>query len=238
MYSFDLIYNIDIDIDKLDYKINDNKIVIDNFILFINKHNLIYKISSLVDLEPLLDFLYNYRNLTIKKIYYILIIKYLSLKKYAIQNEYWFSFKKKYYNKLLSLQQFYICNNNEIIITSPLNFNICFIINNISLQKSFITFINNISKFVYELLNNSFLYINSRFEDIKIMIIGGTVNNINIIIDIYKILKGLKLSKMIDKTYLFNLKPLKRIKYDSNKNKIKLISSIHYYKFIDLIKQS
>jgi len=229
----------DISIDDLDYEIKDNKIIINNFVLFTNKNKLIYKISSYLQLEPLLDFLYNYSNITIQKIYNVLIIKYLLLKDIIIYPHNFLSFKKKYYNKYLYPHQYYICNNNEIIITSPIKFNICIIINNLSLNKSFIYIIDNIQSLnkLYELILNSNVYYNYRFENIKITIIGGSLNNINILIEIYKILKDLKLSKMIYKTYLFNNFELNKIKYNSKKNKIKSISSLNNYVFIDLRKQ-
>ena len=74
-YLIPLTYNLDIRelIDNYYY----NEININNFTLYINKNYLIYKITSKISLENLLDFLYNYEDLVIKKIYYYLIIKYL-----------------------------------------------------------------------------------------------------------------------------------------------------------------
>lgn len=229
----------DISIDDLDHEIKDNKIFINNFVLFINKNKFIYKVCSFLKLEPLLDFLYNYSNLTIRKIYNVLIIKYLLSKENIIYYDNFFSFKTKYYNKYLYSHQYYICNNNEVVITTSIKYKICLIINNLSLNKSFISIIDDMQSLnnLYELICKSQLFNNYRFEDIKIMIIGGNLNNIHIIIEIYKILKDLKLSKMIYKTYLFHNFELNKIKYNSKKNKINLISSIHHYKFIDLRKQ-
>ncbi len=67
-----------------------------------------------------------------------------------------------------------------------------------------------------------------KFEDIEIIIIGGIIDNIDILIKIYNILKNLKLSKFITKTHLFRKKPLNRLKFDSSKNKIKFINNNSY----------
>jgi len=85
-YLIPLNYDLNIDeIYDIEFFIYDNQIIINNFILYYNKNNLIYRISSRINLINLLDFLNNYDNIIIKKIYYFLIIKYLlKLKKQLI----------------------------------------------------------------------------------------------------------------------------------------------------------
>ena len=78
-YIIPLSYNLDIRELINDYD-DSNEIEINNFKLYINKNKLIYKITSEISLEFLLDFLNNYNDLIIKKIYYFLIIKYLIYK--------------------------------------------------------------------------------------------------------------------------------------------------------------
>ena len=54
---------------------NNNKIfTFTNFSLYTNKNYLIYRITSGISLEFLLDFLFNYENLVIRKIYFFLSI--------------------------------------------------------------------------------------------------------------------------------------------------------------------
>jgi len=63
--------------ENIEFFVNNNEIIINNFNLYYNKNYLIYKISSQINLIFLLDFLNNYDNIIIKKIYYYLIIIYL-----------------------------------------------------------------------------------------------------------------------------------------------------------------
>jgi len=76
---------------------------------------------------------------------------------------------------------------------------------------------------LYNIINKN------KFDDIKISIIGGYLNNNEVIIKIYIILKNLKLSKYIHMTYLNNIKPIQKIKYNSIKNSIKFVSNINKY---------
>jgi len=76
---------------------------------------------------------------------------------------------------------------------------------------------------LYDIINQN------KFHDINISIIGGYLDNNDIILKIYIILKNLKLSKFILMTYLNNIKPIQKIKYNSKKNSIKLISNINKY---------
>jgi len=206
----------------------DNKIImIKNFWLFINKNNKIYKVVSFIPLENLLDFLVLYDNDGIRKIYYFLIIKYLSLKAVAIKNKgflrNFFNYYDYYYDKAILLRQYSIINNDCVVITTALKFNICLIINNKTTGKTLIAIIDNNCDIdcLLEIIPN--LYNNSRFEDIIITIIGGSIDNINIIIGIFQILKILKLSKMIKRTFIVNSKPLKSLKYNSFNDKISFV---------------
>ena len=97
------------------------------------------------------------------------------------------------------------------------------------MYKHFISIIDKtcIIECLYEILENN-IYGSNKFEDIEITIIGGIIDNIDILIKIYNILKNLKLSKYINKTYLLRKKPLNRLKFDSSKNKIKFINNNSY----------
>lgn len=227
-YLIPLTYNLDIRelIDNYYY----NEININNFTLYINKNYLIYKITSKISLENLLDFLYNYEDLVIKKIYYYLIIKYLINKKIKIKYEWYFNMciTNDWFDIYLKTREYYICHNNQIIITDNINYNICLIITNITIKKCFIAIIdrNCIIDSLNELIEE--ICINVNYEEIQITIIGGTICNIDIIIKIYLILKNFKLSKYINKTYLLKNKPLNRLKYDSNHNKFIFLNKNSY----------
>lgn len=230
-YLIPLSYQLNIN-DLIDNYNNETKeITINNLNLFINKNNLIYKISSNIPLEPLLDILNISNKLIIKKIYYYLIIKYLLNKKVKIKKEICIfqCFNNEWFDIYLKTREYHICHNNHIIITEYINYNICLIIHNKTIVKSFIAIIdkNCIIECLYELIKKG-LYINKNFEDIEISIIGGTIDNIDIIINIYKILKLLKLSKFINKTYLFKNNSLNRLKYNSIDNTIIFINNNSY----------
>ena len=218
---------------NIEFLVNDNQIIINNFNLFFNKNYLIYKISSNINLIFLLDFLNNYENIIIKKIYYYLIIIYLFKFKKTINNSYSYSFKYRYFDRYINNREFSIFNNDKIIITDIIKFNICLLIINESLNKSFIGLIdvNTNIDCLYDILID--VYNEYRFEDIKINILGGNMENIHIIIKIFLILKNLKLSKYIHMTYLNNYKPLKRIKYNSIQKSIKFVSNINNYESYD-----
>jgi len=222
------IYNDDLQFIRID-----NKIIINNFNLFFNNDYLIYKITSNIGLLYLLDFLNNYDNIIIKKIYYYLIIKHLFKFKKNINYSNYFSFKNRYFDKYINNREFSIFYNNTIVITDIINFNICLLIINQSLNKSFVGIIDNNTNIncLYEILTD--IYNQNRFEDIKIYLIGGELNNIHLIIKIYVILKSLKLSKYIHMTYLNNKKPLNRIKYNSINKSIKFVSNINNYDSYD-----
>jgi len=218
----------------IDFIINDNNIIINNFILYYNKNFLVYKITSNISLIFLLDFLFNYNNILIKKIYYFLIIKYLLKLKKNISFSYTYSFKKdRYFDKYINNREFSIFNNDKIIITDFIGSNICLLILNQTLNKSFLGIIdiNTNLDCLYDILYD--IYNQNRFEDIKIYIIGGIIDNIHIIIKIYIILKNLKLSKYIFMTYINNNKLLKRIKYNSLNKSIKFVSNINNYISLD-----
>jgi hypothetical protein len=119
--------------------------------------------------------------------------------------------------------------NTNVIITDYINYNICLIIINKTLYKHFISIIdkNCIIECLYEILENN-IYSSNKFEDIEITIIGGIIDNIDILIKIYNILKNLKLSKYINKTFLFKKKPLNRLKFNTYNNKIKFINNNSY----------
>jgi|688.fasta_scaffold92444_3 hypothetical protein len=229
-YSIPLSYKLDIrDLIHNNDNIS-NEIQINNFKLFVNKKYLIYKIQSNISLEFLLDFLFNYEEIIIKKIYYYLIIKFLITKKINIRYEYNLScFSEEWFDIYLKTRNYHICYNDKIIITDYINFNICLIINNNTINKSFITIIdkNSIIDCLYELIDNN-IYNNKNYEEIQITLIGGSIDNVNLIINIYIILKKLKLSKFINKTYLFKNKPLNRLKFNTYKNKINFISNNSY----------
>jgi hypothetical protein len=226
-YSIPLNYNLNIydlfnDINYIECTFNyKNKIfTFNNFSLYANKKFLIYKITSIIPLECLLDFFHNYQNIIIKKIYYFLISKYLLEKDSFIKKE--LDYLKclclnDFYDIILRTRDYHICHNNEIIITDYLNYNICLIITNNTLNKSFIAIIdrNCLIQNLEEIIIESKIYKYTKYEDIQIILIGGSIDEIDIIINIYKILKELQLSKFIYKTYLFKNKPLKRLKFNS-----------------------
>jgi hypothetical protein len=229
-YSIPLSYKLDIRdlIDNIDNI--SNEIQINNFKLFVNKKYLIYKITSDITLEFLLDFLFNYDEIIIKKIYYYLIIKFLITKKINISNEYNLScFKEEWYDIYLKTRSYQFFYNNQVIITDYINFNICLIIVNKTLNKNFIAIIdkNCLINCLYDLIDNN-IYNNKHYEEIQITLIGGTIENVNIIIYIYIILKNLKLAKYITNTYLFKNKPLNRIKFNGYNNKINFINKNSY----------
>lgn len=64
-----LSYKLNINDLLIDYNINcnNNIIIINNFKLYINRNKIIYKISSEIELDYLVDFLVNYDNIVIKK---------------------------------------------------------------------------------------------------------------------------------------------------------------------------
>jgi len=213
-------------------KKNNNEIVINNFKLYINKYYLIYKISSSIKLEYLLDFLNGYEEIVIKKIYYYLIIKYLRNLNIKIKYNYSFfnCINNEWFDIVLRTREYHICYNNKIIITDIIKYNICLIIINKTNQKFFISIIdkNCIIDCLYELIENN-IYNNNRYEDIQIIIIGGSIDNINIIINIYNILKNLKISKYIFKTHILKKNPLNRLKINTSNNSISFISDNDYY---------
>jgi len=222
--------------DVITYNYDNKFIIINNFSLFINKNKVIYKIFSNIPLENLLDFLFRYSNNGIRKLYYFLIIKYLSTRTTIIKNKNFiknlFNFGDSYdsYDKLILLREYGIVKNDCIIITSELLFNICLIINNKTRDKTFIAVIDNNCNIdcLYEIIPEVY---NNRFEDITISIIGGSIDNINLIIKIFQVLKSLKLSKLVKRTFLMNEKPIhKSLKYKSNRDKLSFIPK---QKFID-----
>ncbi len=215
---------------------NNNKIfTFTNFSLYTNKHKLIYQISSNIPLECLLDFFHNHKNLTIKKIYYFLIFKFLLKKKSKIPKEtikYYCSFNNEYYDLILRTRDYHISNNNEIIITDYIEYNVCLIIINETLIKSFIAIIdkNCLIENLCDIIIQSKIYENTRYENIHVILIGGSIDYIDIIIKIFITLKDLKLSKFICKTNLFNKKPLKRLKFNSvNMTIRKIRNNSSYY---------
>jgi len=237
-YNIPLSYNLNIKelIENYNYTKNTNELIIDNFKLYINKNNIIYKISSNISIEYLLDFLNSYQEILIKKIYYFLIIKYLLKLNFSVNYKYFYNFtcfslyEAKWFDKLIRTRQYHITYNNSIIITDLIKYNICLIIINNTNNKRFISIIDNntLLDSLYIILENN-IYTNNRYEDINIIIIGGKIEEVNIIINIYNILKNLKISKYIYKTYLFNNKPLNRIKFNTIKNTIKFILDKDFY---------
>lgn len=233
IFNIPLSYKLNINDLLIDYNINfnDNIIIINNFKLYINKNKVIYKISSDIELDFLLDFLVNYDNIVIKKIYYFLIMKLLIQKNKKINKEYYFlnCCKDDWFDIYLKTREYHICYNNHIIITEYLNFNICIIINNKTINKSMIAIIDNncIIDCLYNIIDIN-IYNSNRFDDIEIMIIGGKIDNMYIIIYIYNILKTLKLSKYINKSYILKNKELKRLKYNTYNNKISFINDNSY----------
>jgi len=235
-FQIPLSYNLiitEIDINNYIF-IFDNKkktITYNHVILHINKNDYIYKISSVLKLEFILDILNNNENLILKKIYYFLIIKYLfsfsfHIKKENIYNCFYYNNKNEYINKIIRTREYCIISSNSVIIgTSSLNTNICLIIANKSFNKILFAIIDNNCDLecLYSII--PCVYNNSRFEDIKITIIGGSIENINILIYIYIILKNLRLSKFIYHTYIIKNKSLSGIKYNTCNNNICFINN-------------
>jgi len=224
-----------------DYNINDistydDKIyTINNFSLYINNSYLIYRISSNISLEFLLDFLHKYENLVIIKIYYFLIIKHLFNRTFKIKNESIFTYlkEKSYYDLILNTREYHISHNNEIIVTDYINFNICLIIINKSIEKTFIAIIDRnclLDTFI-DIITDNQIYIYNRYEDIEVILIcASSIDKIDIIIHIYKYLKQLKLSKFITKTNLTSRNKIKRLRIDTTTGKIKAIRYDYYEK--------
>lgn len=143
-----LSYNLNIqNLDIRPLTIINNYILINNFILHFNENQIIYKISSNIKLEFLLDFLHNYKDNVIKNIYNYLIIKFLMQLKISIKkNSKCFSFRQYNNNiKIVNFREYLISSNNDIekIGTCYIDFNYCLIINNYTINK---TFICNIDK--------------------------------------------------------------------------------------------
>ena len=214
----------------------DNQIyIINNFVLYTNSDYLIYRITSGIPLEFLLDFLYNYDNVVIKKIYYFLIFKHLFNLSCVIKKESIFTYvkEKKYYDLILKTREYHISNNNEIIITDYINFNICLIIINKSINKTLIAIIdrNCLLDDLINIIGDSNIYIHNQFEDIEITIICAlAIDKIDIIIYIYNYLKQLKLSKFIKNTNLTKKNKIKRLKINTAKGTIKMIRYDYYDK--------
>ncbi len=203
------------------------RLKINNLYIYINKDGYVYKVSSNIKLSYLLDILYVYEDIFIKQLYYYLIIKYLFTLEDKIKRSniiYKLIYGDTTYDKLVNTRNIFITTNDKIIITSNIRFNICLIINNKTLNKSLITIIDkntDISN-LDDLMKD--IYNQDRYEDIEIKIIGGEIDNIDKIINIYLILKRLRLSKFIKGTHIINHKrPLNRIKYNMYKNKIRFI---------------
>jgi hypothetical protein len=226
-YYLPLNYNLKI-IDLDDYEtIDDNKIIINNFVLYVNNNGYIYKISSVIEIKYLLDFMNNYENIVIKKIYYFLIIKFLINFKINIDKDWYYipdCIKQiDEYDIIVNQRSYYLSYNNKIIITDKIKFNICLIINNKSYNKSFIGIIDNncdieCLDYILDELIDDF-----RFSDIIIKIIGGSIDNIDKIIKLYLLLKKKRISKYIFGTYLFQKKELNRLRYDMKTNKIRFV---------------
>lgn len=213
--SYNLYINELFQDNDIDFILNNKIISFSNFNIFFNNDYVIYRINSKLKLECLLDFLHIYNN----------IIIYLIKLKKNIYYTYHFSFKKRYYDKYLKYGEYYLFNNDKIIITDNIDYNICLIIFNKTSKKSFIGIIDEYMNIncLYDIINQN------KFDDIKISIIGGYLDNNEVIIKIYIILKNLKLSKYIHMTYLNNIKPIQKIKYNSKKNSIKFVSNINKY---------
>lgn len=212
---------------------------INNFSLYTNKNYLIYRITSQISLEFILDFLYNYENLVIRKIYYFLIIKHLLNLSSIIKKESIFIYlrEKKYYDLILNTREYHISNNNEIIITDYINFNICLVIINKSINRTLIAIIdrNCLLDSLIDIISDSKIYIYNQFEDIEITIICAlSIDKIDIIIHIYNYLKQLKLSKFIKYTNLKRKNKIKRLKINTTKGIIKMIRYDYYDKNLNL----
>lgn len=216
--------------DVITYNYNNQIIKIDNNINLYIKNNFIYKFNSNIPLENLLDLFHIKDNIGIKKIYYFLISKFLLSKAFTINKIKWFA--SNYSDKLLLSRQYLIINNDCIISTAPIQFNFCIIINNNSNNKTFICIIDNNCELdcLYDIIENNNLFSNKRYEDIKITIIGGSIDTIDRLIEIYLILKRLKLSKFILNTFILKSKPIKSINYNSFINKIRFSK---VFQFID-----
>lgn len=228
-----LLYNLNInDIDVFFLKYT-NCLLINNFFVYHNENGFIYKIKSNIELKYLLDFLYLYKNKVIVKIYNYLIIKYLiSLIINIKKNKYSICFninlckKAQSLNtniKIVKLREYFITNNDIIKIgTCYIDYNYCLIINNQTINKTFIAIIdaNCILTCLYKLFDEIYTISNVNYEDIKISIIGGCINNLDIVINIFDILKKMKLSKYINKTYILVEKPLKSIEYNTKTDEI------------------
>lgn len=235
-YYIPLLYNLNIKDLNINYDKKKKEIYINNFKLLINNNNIIYNISSDIKLEFLLDFLNNYDNIIIKKIYYFLIIKHLLNKKIYIKKDYlkFNCFNQEFIDIYLKTRDYNLDYNANVIITDIINYNICLIILNKTIFKHFICIIdkNCIIDCLYEILENN-IYNSNKFEDIHIIIIGGIIDNVDIIINIYKILKNLKLSKFISQTFLFRKKPLNRLLFNTYTNKFKFINNYNNYYYCD-----
>lgn len=221
------------------YSYENDVCIINNFSLYTNRNYLIYRITSSISLEFMLDFLNNYDNLVIKKIYYFLIIKHLLMKDSIIKKESIFTYlkEKKYYDLILNSREYHISNNNEIIITDYINFNVCLIIMNKSINKTLIAIIdrNCLLDSLIDIISDSNIYIYNQFEDIEITIIcASSIQKIDIIIHIYNYLKQLKLSKFIKQTNLKNKNKIKRLKINTTKGTIKKIRYDYYDKTLNL----
>lgn len=225
--------------DYIDITAFDNQVyVINNFSLYTNRNYLIYRITSDISLEFLLDFLYNYENLVIKKVYYFLIVKHLFKLSSEIKKESILTYMKdkKYYDLILNTREYHISNNNEIIITDYINFNICLIIINKSINKTLIAIIdrNCLLDSLIDIISDNNIYIHNQFEDIEITIICAfSIEKIDIIIHIYNYLKRLKLSKFIKNTNLTKKNKIKRLKINTIKGTIKMIRYDYYDKNVD-----
>jgi hypothetical protein len=235
-YLIPLSYNLNInDIDVFYIKYN-NCLSINNFFVYYNENGYIYKIKSNIELKYLLDFLYLYKNKVIVKIYNYLIIKYLitliiNIKKQKT-NKYNNCFCKVLSKKtplkpdnikIVYLREYFITNNDIIKIgTCYIDYNYCLIINNNTIKKTFLAIIdsNCILSCLYKLLDEIYTIADVNFEDIKITLIGGSINNLDILINIFDLLKNMKLSKYIYKTYILNEKPLKSIQYNTQTDEI------------------
>ena len=228
----------EIDLNNNDFIIDDkNKTIqFNQLILHLNRKDFIYKITSVLKLEILLDILnINDNYLILKKIYYFLIIKYLLSFSFHIYNKSIFSNKCFYQNedyytdKIIRTREYCISSYYSsfiVIKTCSLNTNICLIITNKSFDKILFSIIDDNCDLecLYKIIPK--VYNNSRFEDIKITIIGGSIENIIILINIYIILKKLRLSKYIHNTYIIKNKYLnKGIKYNSYNNHICFINN-------------
>ncbi len=231
--SYNLIIS-EIDINNYMF-IFDNKnrtLEYNHLILHINKNDYIYKISSVLKLEIILDILNNNEHLILKKIYYFLIIKYLLSFSFHIHKEFNYSciypHLDDYINKIIRTRECYISSYYEspiVIGTCSLNNNFCIIITNKTYNKILFAIIDNNCDLdcLYDIIPS--VYDNSRFEDIKITIIGGSIENIDVLINIYIILKKLRLSKYIYKTSIIKSKILNGIKYNIHDNNICFINS-------------